>query len=171
MSRHTLIINSTVAALVLGFATVAAAGNGPLPNDLERVRGALARYNSVEQAENDGYVAASPCEETAEGAMGVHYVNTALFGPGIDPLQPEVLLYLPDEDGKQKLVGVEYFSVDADQQLSTDDDRPTLFGQPFDGPMAGHGPGMPIHYDLHVWLYEANPAGTFTAWNPSLSCP
>jgi hypothetical protein len=30
---------------------------------------------------------------------------------------------------------------------------------------------MPIHYDLHVWLYKHNPAGTFAMWNPRVHCP
>ncbi len=48
--------------------------------------------------------------------------------------------------------------------------RPTLFGQPFDGPMAGHNPQMPWHYELHVWAWEANPSGLFSSWNPNVSC-
>jgi len=59
----------------------------------------------------------------------------------------------------------------ADQNLGTDGDRPVLLGQPFDGPMPGHGPGMPVHYDLHVWTHKANPAGVFAPWNPKVSCP
>ena len=48
--------------------------------------------------------------------------------------------------------------------------RPAVaFGQPFDGPMPGHSPGMPIHYDLHVWLWETNAGGLF-AFNAALSC-
>lgn len=39
-------------------------------------------------------------------------------------LSSELLLYLPRENGKLKLVGVEYFKVDADQNLATDGDRP-----------------------------------------------
>ena len=69
------------------------------------------------------------------------------------------------------MAGVEWFKADADQDLSTDEDRPTLFGQPFDGPMAGHEPGMPAHFDLHVWLYEKNPTGELSAWNPRVTCP
>ena len=34
---------------------------------------------------------------------------------------------------------------------------------PFDSPMLGHEPGMPVHYDLHVWLYRHNPAGLFAS--------
>lgn len=45
-----------------------------------------------------------------------------------------------------------------------------MFGQPFDGPMPGHEPGMPVHYDLHVWVGRANPAGVFSPWNPKVSC-
>ena len=66
------------------------------------------------------------------------------------------------------LVGVEFFS--ADGVPGTDDDRPSLFGQPFDGPMPGHFPGQPDHYDLHVWLWRFNPAGMFAQFNPRVSC-
>ena len=37
--------------------------------------------------------------------------------------------------------------------------------------MLGHSATMPIHYDLHVWLYRQNPAGIFARWNPRVSCP
>jgi hypothetical protein len=43
-------------------------------------------------------------------------------------------------------------------------------GQSFDGPMPGHNPDMPVHYDLHVWLYKYNPAGLFAAWNSRVNC-
>ena len=46
-----------------------------------------------------------------------------------------------------------------------------MFEVPFDGPMLGHNPEMPIHYDLHVWLYRHNPAGQFAMWNPQIRCP
>lgn len=53
-------------------------------------------------------------------------------------------------------------------------ERPTLFGQPFDGSMEGHHPLMPLalhHYDLHVWLFKDNPAGLFSPTNPDVKCP
>jgi hypothetical protein len=46
-----------------------------------------------------------------------------------------------------------------------------LFGRPFDGPMLGHEPGMPPHYDLHVWVWQANPEGIFAPFNPNVTCP
>ena len=29
---------------------------------------------------------------------------------------------------------------------------------------------MPPHYDLHVWVWQANPAGIFAPFNPNVSC-
>jgi hypothetical protein len=71
----------------------------------------------------------------------------------------------------RRLVAAEWIVVDKDQNLATDDDRPSLFGLPFDGPMLGHEPGMPIHYDLHAWLWKKNPKGMFARWNPTVTCP
>ena len=172
MNRFIVTIVLALAGLAAVAAAVAVAGDGPLPAELQDVRAASARYHSVEQATRDGYVQASPCESSPAGAMGQHWVNFALMAdPAIDPLRPEVLLYLPDSNGNLKLVAVEYLKFDADGSLLTDDDRPFFFGQPFDGPMPGHNPGMPVHYDLHVWVAEHNPNGVYAQWNPALRCP
>ena len=142
-----------------------------IARQLDRVRGATARYQSVDQARADGYAQASPCESSPQGGMGFHYVNgPAVQDPALDPMKPEVLLYAPAPGGGLTLVGVEYLKADADQNLNTDDDRPTLFGRAFDGPILGHAPGMPIHYDLHVWLHKRNPTGIFAQWNPDVRC-
>jgi hypothetical protein len=171
MFRLLALAIAAVAIPITMGAAIALGANGPLTGELQNVRAALAHYHSVTHAERDGYVPGSPCEQSPDGAMGIHYVNPALMGPGVDPLRPEVLLYVPDKRGNLKLVGIEYWQADADQDLGTDEDRPAVFGQPFDGPMPGHAPGMPIHYDLHVWLYEQNPLGVFAAWNPGITCP
>jgi hypothetical protein len=140
---------------------------------LREVRRATMAYKDVDAAELAGYVPAGPCaEDPKRGGMGVHYENLALIEDGVlDPLRPEVLVYQPAKNGKLRLGAVEYFRVDADQDLATDPDRPWMFDVPFDGPMLGHNPVMPIHYDLHVWLYRHNPAGLFAMWNPRVSCP
>jgi len=148
---------------------------------LKQVRSSMARYHSPAQAERAGYELASPCEVSpvGDGGMGFHYVKAALIeDPAIDPLRPEILLYAPKENGRVELVGVEYLTFDEDGMLGTDGDRPSLNGVAFDGPMPGHGPEpmpghepqMPVHYDLHVWLYEDNPRGLFAPWNPNVTC-
>ncbi len=170
MKRLALLI-AIVAVIAVGAGTVMA-GRDRLSPELRAVASKLARFHSMSQATAAGYAAASPCESSPEGTMGIHYVNGPLVGdPSVDPLRPEVLLFLPDRSGDQRLVGVEYMVIDADQDLTTDNDRPSVFGHPFNGPMLGHTPGMPIHYDLHVWLYEANPSGVFASWNPAIHCP
>jgi hypothetical protein len=168
--RRLVILVAIVIAATAGATAVSARG-GRLPAELQAVRAAVAKFHSVDEAAAAGYVPGSPCEQSPAGAMGMHYIKPALFGPGLDPLNPEVLLFMPDGNGNLKLVAVEYFSVDADQDLATDSDRPTLFGRGFDGPMLGHNPQMPIHYDLHVWVTEANPSGVFAQWNPAIECP
>jgi hypothetical protein len=110
-----------------------------------------------------GYVATGECvEDPKYGGMGIHYASQELIADGeLDVTKPEILVYQPTPGGRLRLGAIEYFQVDGDQDLATDDDRPELFGMPFDGPMLGHEPGMPVHYDLHVWLYRHNPAGLF----------
>jgi hypothetical protein len=169
--RRILPLIALVALLGTIGAAAVQAGNGPLSPDLQAVRAATAKYHDVSVALADGYVPASGCESSPMGAMGIHYLNPSLLGPGNDPVRPEVLLYLPNGKGSLKLVGVEYFQADADQDFTTSGDRPSLFGRGFDGPMPGHNAQMPIHYDLHVWVNERNPNGVFAPWNPAISCP
>ena len=135
-------------------------------------RKATEKYRNVNQATKDGYHRVSACVMSPDGGvMGIHYLNDAYAkDPAIRAAKPELLLYVPRDDGTLKLVAVEYWRADADQDLSTDSDRPILARIPFNGPMLGHDPGMPIHYDLHVWAWAWNPAGVFAQFNPSLHC-
>lgn len=55
--------------------------------------------------------------------------------------------------------------------MATADDRPSLFGCEFQGPMGPHENGMAIHYDMHIWFYKPNPNGLFEPWNPRVTCP
>jgi hypothetical protein len=157
-----------VIAVVTPAVTSTASGSDK-EDSIAVIRQATAKYHDVAVALSDGYVPVSPCEASPAGTMGIHYLKPSLVGQQIDLRHPQLLLYLPTADGPQ-LIGVEYFKPDADQNLATDSDRPYLLGRPFDGPMPGHDEHMPIHYDLHVWVWKHNPAGMFAVWNPALSC-
>jgi hypothetical protein len=150
--------------------------------ELEKVRAALEKYEDPVVAVHDGYFSTLGCVQysspagpgdvptyTHAGGMGVHFLNTALAGPTVDPMKPQILLYEP-VGGELRLAAAEWFV-----PLSTGvKERPRLFGQAFDGPMHGHHPLMPVeldHYDLHVWLWKANPAGLFSPTNPDVKCP
>jgi hypothetical protein len=155
-----------------GAAAAPLAANGH-SDDLRRARAATRRFRDIKVARAAGYAATGECvQDPKYGGMGIHYANADLVADGkLDITKPEILVYQPMPSGKLRLGAVEYFQADADQDLATDPDRPYLFGLPFDGPMLGHEPGMPIHYDLHVWLYRHNPAGLLASWNPRVHCP
>ncbi len=186
MRRMFLLVTlGAVVAATMALTGAASAAPGSTDSDaskkLAEVRKVTAKYQDVNEAWADGYrIAGNGAEEPDPGhcvevpglgGMGYHYVNPALIGdPSLDPLKPEVLLYAPSEAGP-RLVGVEYLAVDDDQNVNTPNEYPpSLFGVPFDGPMAGHEPGMPVHYDLHVWAWEANPNGIFAQFNPNVRC-
>ena len=174
MKKPVVLTLTLVGLAVGGLATVvpALAGDGSLPPELQEVRSAVARYHSFAQAERDGYtVHMEPCVASPAGTMGIHAINPALMADdAIHVARPEILLYVPKANGNLELVGVEYWKRDADQSLETNDDRPSLFGRAFEGPMPGHGPVMPVHYDMHAWVAEENPSGLFALFNPALSC-
>ncbi len=175
-----VLLSLMVAGLLLAsFATLVAAAPGGVTDkdalkDLAAARQSTDKYHDVSVALADGYVPVSLCIEVPGlGVMGIHYANFGLMAPPVDLSTPEVLLYVPTDSGL-RLVGVEYYQP---YLGPLDEDRPSLFGQPFDGPMnTDHEPVGPPdyigadHYDLHVWLWQGNPDGIFADFNPNVSC-
>ncbi len=158
-----------VACAVLAMSiSLANAGDMPaLSPELEAVRASVEKYKDPILAVRDGYQSTIACLTSANGSMGVHLVNGELVGQEPDPMRPAVLVYEPVGD-KLELVGVEWLT-----SASPESERPHLFGRDFHGPMDGHEPLMPKkvrHYDLHVWIFKANPAGVFENWNADVSC-
>lgn len=169
MSRRlTTFLTVTLAGAVgvLAVASTAAAERGRSDDaGLRAVRAWTERYHSEAEVRADGFTPSDACVP----AMGHHYTNFSRLDGRLEPSRPEVLLFAPGPDGRV-LAGAEWIVVDRDQDLATDDDRPSLFGHPFEGPMPGHGPGMPIHYDLHAWAWIENTAGGFAPWNSAVAC-
>ena len=174
------ILRTSLFSLALIAAGVAAQEPRDLTPELKRVREALDKYKDPVAAVHDGYFSTVGCVTFPKaagtgqvpyprGGMGVHFLNVGLLGTPLDPMKPQILVYEP-VGGKLRLVAAEWFV-----PLSPDlKERPTLFGRSFDGPMEGHHPLMPHalhHYDLHVWLWKANPAGMFAPTNPNVKCP
>ena len=139
-----------------------------LTAELEAARAGLERFQDPVVAVREGYLSTQVCTGYADGGMGVHFINMSTIGPNVDPKVPQVLIYEPQGDAL-KLVAAEWFV-----PVAVAKDKPSVFGQPFDGPMDGHEPLMPKdlhHYDLHVWLWKENPSGVFNSVNPDLKCP
>ncbi len=134
------------------------------------VRDATGQFINVNAASAAGYLPFLGCVSGPDhGAMGFHYVNSALVGDGVlDASRPEVLIYEASGDGLQ-LVGVE-FVVIADAWLATHTSPPVLEGQSFQFVPSPNRYGLPAHFELHVWAWRHNPHGAFVDWNNKVSC-
>ena len=161
---RTVIWSCLIGALVAAFAaSSAAAKEQPLGAQLAKVRAATAKYHNVANATADGYVQVSPCVASAEGGMGFHYRKDALLDGQINPLTPEVLVYERKDNGKLRLVAVEYF----EWASTVNNVAPTAFGRTLLGPQTH---GIDPHFELHAWLWKHNSSGMFAQWNPRVSC-
>jgi len=165
---------ATLVLTVLGtYASVAFAASA---ETLANARDATAAYQSQASAAAAGYElltdsAGIACiDDPQMGAMGVHYVKGALVGDGaIDPARPEALVYQVADDGSLKLGAVEWVVIQSAWD-SAHSSPPTLFGQQFMLTQAGNRYGLPAFYSLHAWIYKQNPNGTFSAYNPGVTC-
>lgn len=139
--------------------------------DLARAAVASSPYLRERTATAAGYVPDRYCVTDPAGgaALGYPHFNHA-YDNSLDPAKPAALLYEDDARGRRRLVALEWVVMDRDGKPETDDDRPSLFGQPFKGPIAGRFPGQKTHYALHVWLWKPNPAGMFSTFNPDVRC-
>ena len=142
--------------------------------ELADVRQATAKYRDVNVALADGFIRTPSCVADPQlGGMGIHFINPPrLMDPAVDILKPEILLYV-EKGGHMKLLGVEYmYAVGAPDAAVPNPapPSPVIFNRVLDGPMLGHEPGQPPHYDLHVWIWQANPSGMFAMFNPTVKC-
>jgi hypothetical protein len=139
---------------------------------VEAVRQATAQFKDVANAAPD-YALIFGCVSGGDyGAMGMHFLNGSLLGDGdVDVNHPEILLYEPLPNGRLQLTGADYL-VDAAEWDSNPKHSgpPELMGQLFHFFDAPNRFGLKAFYTLHVWAWKDNPNGTFTNWNPNVSC-
>ena len=131
--------------------------------DIARLRERTAQFHRFEVAEQAGWGARiTGCFDNAQlGGMGFHYGNPALIDGTVDALQPELLLYEPQKNGRLALVAVEYI---VPFGAWTGSAPPQLYGQTFH---RNEGFGLWV---LHVWHFRGNPRGIFADWNPNVTC-
>lgn len=140
---------------------------------LQAVRESTARFKDVSVAEAEGYSLLFGCVTGPDsGAMGLHYVNTALVGSGVvDATKPQIVIYEPQPDGHLRLIGAD-FLVLADQwdKQHPGEGAPQLMGQLYHYFESPNRFGLPPFYTLHVWAWKPNPKGAFVNWHPNVSC-
>lgn len=179
--------------LMIGMQTTAIAqGDSELNQQLAQVRAATAKYHDINVAIADGFVpiGLGLCVDTANGTHGIGYVNTSRFvSPEVDPIEPEILNYIPTGDGNLRLINVVYTN-----RVLFRDTRPpdtpgyraglfpwlqpvipayleevsgsfSLFGQQPERLFSGRW-----LYLLSAWVWSPNPNGMFVGANPRLSC-
>jgi hypothetical protein len=141
----------------------AAPVTGEAQRSIARLRERTARFNRFDAAVDAGWgTRITDCFADPElGGMGFHYGNTALIDGTVDALQPELLLYVPEKNGRLRFVAVEYIVPFA---AWTAAEPPQLYGQSFH---RNEGFGLWV---LHVWHMHENPRGIFADWNPKVSC-
>ena len=165
---------------------------------LDEIRAATVKYQDPDVAIAEGYLrdpmnlCASAVDDDLPvqvGAMGVHFFRPDLLGisatqPRVDGngthtdfLQPSVLVYYPDETGALKLGAVENLVWEDAWRAAGNEGPPEFHGYQYwhriDNPLTAYADEAHLfepHYELHVWLYEENPAGVFAQFNPRVSC-
>ncbi len=130
---------------------------------LATLRRATARYHRHEVALGDEFSPVAPCQENpvGPGGLGIPHLNLDRLDATIDLMNPEVLFYEPQKNGKLRLVGVETV-VPID--LWGEDEPPSLFGQEF------HRNDDVGLFGLHIWIWRHNSDGTLAFWHPDVSC-
>jgi hypothetical protein len=137
------------------------------------VKEATGRFHDVTKATEAGYALTFGCVSGGDyGAMGLHYVNFPLVTDGeINVAQPEIVLYEPLHNGRVRITGADFLVFAADWHAKHPDaGPPELNGQLFHYFESPNRFGLPAFYTLHVWAWKDNPFGTFTNWNPNVSC-
>jgi hypothetical protein len=184
-SLMTLLHKSTLCILRLGLLSSLAAA-GPLlaadtgsddseqaapANLVQIVREATERFVDVNAATAAGYMPAFGCVTGPDmGAMGVHYINSALVSGGqLNAQAPQALIYEPV--GKaMKLVGVEFIAIAAPWLTAHQQAPPVLEGQLLQYIGAPNRYALPGLFELHVWAWRDNPHGAYVDWNTHVTC-
>lgn len=139
---------------------------------VQAVRESTAKFKDVRAAAPD-YVLTFGCVTGPDaGAMGLHYVNFDVLKKGLlDAAHPTILIYEPQPDGTQKLVGADFLILASQWDAAhPQGGAPQLMGQLFQYFEAPNRFGLPAFYTLHVWAWKDNPNGAFVNWHPHISC-
>ena len=124
--------------------------------ELAQARSATAKYQNLDQAEADGYISIDFCEP----GEGCHWLNPSLIDGNFDPKHPEILLYVPGENGVLRLVAVEYVV-----PLGASPSAPPegFSGDSDEWREDTEGAGL---WELTCWIWLNNPDGLFQQHNP-----
>ena len=109
---------ATAPLLAQGGSATSHPDHAPAPPQLvQAVRDATRQFLDVNAAVGAGYHPVLGCVSGPDhGAMGVHYLNGTLLDGTVSASQPQALIYEPMQDGRMRLVGVEFIVDSADRK-------------------------------------------------------
>ena len=123
--------------------------------ELQQAKIATAKYNNFQQAINDGYIDIN----VIVPEMGYHYLKMDRLNATFEYDKPEILVYSREENGRMKLVALEYAV-----PISQSPVEPAGF--------TGNNDHWSVYqgtlWTLHAWVWEPNPAGVFNPTNPNV---
>jgi hypothetical protein len=132
-----------------------------------QLRQASVRFRDIQVALDEGYIQTSP---GCVPGFGIVLRSNVLLDGVVDPEHPEIMLYEPQKNGRMQLVGVELLVL-AGPWDATHSGPPTYAGQTFEDRRAPGSAGPPFpNYALHIWVWQHNPNGLFTPFNPTITC-
>jgi len=181
MNRTQKLLTISLAVVIFsGICLASQAETGLSSNDqlssaqglVKAVRESTAKFKDVHAASPDFVLTFGCVTGPDAGAMGLHYVNFDTLKKGIlDPAHPTILIYEPQPDGTQKLVGADFLILASQWDAAhPEGGAPQLMGQLFQYFEAPNRFGLPPFYTLHVWAWKDNPNGAFVNWHPHVSC-
>ena len=156
-----------------------------LVGQLDTLKEATEKYQDIAEAEADGFGQVGQQVPN----MGAHFMNIQRMQDGsFDPARPEILMYSRDENGQWRLRGTAFILLT--QQFG--DDHPPGFAGALDNwhvhySICGGGPEVTARsstreecesqggiwapsfgWMIHAWVWDNNPMGVFSMWNPNI---
>jgi hypothetical protein len=119
--------------------------------ELRQAKEATAKYNNFNNAIADGYVDIN----VIVPEMGYHFLKMDNLDNTFEFAKPEILVYNKEENGKMKLVALEYAT-------PVSQNPPAGFTGNNDHWSVYQG----VLWTLHAWVWEYNPSGVFNPTNP-----
>ncbi|TPV32747.1 hypothetical protein FJ651_10550 [Paucihalobacter ruber] len=169
MNTKITTVNLIITLILLIFSSTSCTQDDDQPVDeiaqmIDEVRELTTTFSNHSAAQNAGWNnQMSPCvQHPTEGGMGIHFGRMEFFDGRINHLEPQVLLYAPNNNGDLEFLGVEYiipFGI-----LPESEPAPMLFDEEY---KKNHELEI---WALHVWTEKENPNGMFYDWNPNVNC-
>lgn len=149
-----------IIGILISFTTISCSEKEPWEEEVELLTEAMKGHTDFEAAQAAGYAVDATGYRTG---MGHHFLNFDHLDKTFEITKPEVMLFLPDDNGEMQFVAVEYGIVIDD--LNNPPLPPVGFTGSEDVWEISEEFSL---WTLHVWIEMDNEAGVFAPRNPKI---